>query len=92
MACGTPAICSRVGGMPEFIRHGETGFVFDSAAELTGQLRALAADPAGCDRMGSTARQVIEQHFDLRVCGRRLAEMYREMLELRVSPPHEGEA
>ena len=29
MACGTPVLCSRVGGMPEFIRHGETGFVFD---------------------------------------------------------------
>ena len=28
MACGTPVICSRVGAMPEFVQHGETGYIF----------------------------------------------------------------
>ena len=45
MACGTPAISSRVAAMPEFIRDGETGFVFDEPDELAEQLRRLAADP-----------------------------------------------
>ena len=71
MGCGTPAICSRVGGMPEFIRHGETGFIFDETEELAGYLRQLAGDPALVERMGREARRAVEQEFDLRVVGGR---------------------
>ena len=56
MACGTPAICSRVAAMPEFVRDGETGFVFDRPDELTDRLRHLAGDPALVERMGRQAR------------------------------------
>lgn len=27
MACGVPVICSRVGGLPEVVKHGETGYL-----------------------------------------------------------------
>lgn len=81
MACGTPAICSRVGAMPEFIRHGETGYVFDTLGELTGMLRRLAGDPGLVERMGRRARQVVEQEFDLKVVGARMAAIYREVLD-----------
>ena len=57
MACGTPAICSRVAAMPEFVLDGETGFVFDDLPELTDRLRALADDPDLVDRMGRQARR-----------------------------------
>jgi glycosyltransferase involved in cell wall biosynthesis len=80
MACGTPAICSRVGGMPEFVRHGRTGFVFDELSELTGYLRALASDPMLTDRMGKEARRVVEREFDRRVCGSKLVALYRELI------------
>ncbi len=58
MACGTPAICSRVGGMPEFIREGETGFVFDSPDELTAHLLTLANDPELVETMGARAARL----------------------------------
>jgi glycosyltransferase involved in cell wall biosynthesis len=80
MACGTPAVCSRVGGMPEFVRHGRTGFVFDEPAELTRCLRALASDPGLADRMGKEARRVVEREFDRRVCGDKLVTLYRELI------------
>ncbi len=80
MACGTPAICSRVGGMPEFIRHGETGFVFDETEELAGYLRLLAGDPALVERIGRSARGAVEQEFDLKVVGARLAAVYDELI------------
>ena len=70
MACGTPAICSRVGGMPEYVRDGETGFIFDTQAELTERLRLLAGDPALADRMGGGRGGSIEEEFDLKVAGR----------------------
>jgi glycosyltransferase involved in cell wall biosynthesis len=81
MACGTPVICSRVGGMPEFVRHGETGFVFDSESELTGYLQLLAGDPARVERMGFRARKVIESEYDLRVCGAELVTLYTELID-----------
>ena len=43
--------------MPEFVRDGETGFVFDTPDELTAQLRLLAGDPALVERMGRRARR-----------------------------------
>jgi glycosyltransferase involved in cell wall biosynthesis len=83
MACGTPAICSRVGGMPEYVRDGETGFIFDTPEELTARLRQLAGDPALVDRMGEQARRVVEEEFDLKVAGRRMLEVYRTLVAER---------
>ena len=88
MASGTPVICSRVGAMPEFVRHGETGFVFDTVPQLTEQLKLLASDPALCDRMGAKARRAVDTEFDLRVCGAKLIEVYRELLA--VAPAARG--
>ncbi len=77
MACGTPAIASRVGAMPEFVREGETGFVFDGADDLAARLRLLAGDPGLVERMGQRARRVVEQEYDLKVAGRKLYELYQ---------------
>lgn len=81
MACGTPAICSRVGGMPEFVRHGETGFIFDDPTEMTGLLLRLAQNPDLVDRMGQRAREVVEDQFDLVVVGKKLATLYDELID-----------
>lgn len=41
LACGTPCVCFRAGGIPEVIRSGETGSV---AAEVSGPALAAAVD------------------------------------------------
>ena len=83
MACGTPALCSRVGGMPEYVRDGVTGYVFDTPAALTAALELLASDPALADRMGERARQVIDEEFDLKVAGRQMLEVYEQLMAAR---------
>ena len=80
MACGTPAICSRVGGMPEFIRHGKTGFVFDELGELTHYLRLLAGNPALVEHMGHQARLAVEQEYDFKAVGAKLVAVYEELI------------
>jgi glycosyltransferase involved in cell wall biosynthesis len=80
MACGTAAICSRVAAMPEFIREGETGFVFDDRDQLTEQIGRLAKDAALVERMGRQARLAVEHEFDLKVAGGRLWAIYKELL------------
>ena len=67
--------------MPEFIRDGETGFVFDSIDELPAILRRLVAEPALVDRMGKRAREVVMSEFDLRVAGARMWDVYATLLK-----------
>jgi glycosyltransferase involved in cell wall biosynthesis len=83
MACGTPVICSRVGAMPEFVRDGETGFVFESPEELTDHLVKLANDPELVETMGARARRTVEREYDLAVAGGKLVGIYDELLEAR---------
>ncbi len=80
MACGTPAICSRVGATPEFVRHGETGFVFDGLIQLAEQLRLLAGQPSLADDMGATGRRSVEQEFSHVIAGSKLLAVYEQML------------
>jgi glycosyltransferase involved in cell wall biosynthesis len=83
MACGTPVICSRVAAMPEFVRDGETGFVFDNRDELTDRISRMAADPALVERMGRQARLDVEEEFDLKVAGAKFWTVYRDLISGR---------
>ncbi|WP_422925928.1 glycosyltransferase family 4 protein [Singulisphaera sp. PoT] len=81
MACGTPAIGSRVGGMPEFIRDGETGYIYDSLDQLTDRILTLVESPDLVETMGQRGRQAVEAEFDLKVAGRKLYDLYRSLFE-----------
>jgi glycosyltransferase involved in cell wall biosynthesis len=80
MACSTPAIGSNLAAMPEFIRPGETGFVFDDEAELREQLVKLASAPALVETMGRAARRAVEEEFSLDVAGAAMARLYQRLL------------
>ena len=57
-ALGRPVIGTRIGGIPELVRDGETGRTaapFD-AEDLAEAIAGLSADRAACDRMGRHAR------------------------------------
>ncbi len=80
MACGTPAICSDVAGMPEYVVDGVTGYVFDDLPTLTARLRALATDPALVERLGRQARAAVEREYDLRVAGAATVAIYEALI------------
>jgi glycosyltransferase involved in cell wall biosynthesis len=81
MACGAPAICSRVGGMPEYVDHGKTGFVFDELAELTEYLQLLAADNDLVEAIGARARQQVSDSYGLASAGAAMRSIYDELTE-----------
>lgn len=80
MACGTPAICSNVAGMPEYVLDGVTGFVFDDIPMLTDRLRRLADDPALVETLGRQARRQVEREYDYRVAGARFVDIYETLI------------
>ncbi len=80
MACGTPAICSNVAGMPEYVLDGETGYVFDDLPMLTDRLKRLASDPGLVERLGRQARRQVDIEYDYRVAGARMIDVYEPLI------------
>jgi starch synthase len=82
MASGTPVVCTRVGGLPEVVQDGETGFLVTPADvdELHGRLATLLADPAPAARMGRTAREAALSRFTWQACAARCLAAYEELL------------
>ena len=66
MALGVPVCASRLGGLADIVRHGETGFLFapGDAAELAEQLNTLLDDSALRYRLGEAGRRVAEREYD----------------------------
>ncbi|MFF9373268.1 glycogen synthase [Streptomyces griseoluteus] len=83
MACGTPVVASRVGGIPEVVDHGRTGLLVGTDGDFEGNLaRALddvLADPAAARRMGEAGRARAVGEFGWDAVARRTAGLYEEI-------------
>ncbi|MGA5319074.1 glycogen synthase [Streptomyces seoulensis] len=83
MACGTPVVASRVGGIPEVVDDGRTGLLVDTDGDFAGNLaRALdsvLADPAAARRMGEAGRARAVGEFGWDAVARRTAGLYEEI-------------
>ncbi len=82
MASGTPVVCSRLGGLPEIVQHGVTGFLAEpgDVAELRERLAELLGDPARAARLGRNARELVLERFTWRACAERCLAVYAELL------------
>jgi glycosyltransferase involved in cell wall biosynthesis len=82
MASGTPVVASRLGGLPEVVVDGETGFLVEpgDSEELGARLEELLADPQRARRMGEAARRVVLERYTWDACARRCLEAYRQLL------------
>ncbi|MEU2610317.1 glycosyltransferase [Micromonospora sp. NPDC007271] len=81
-AAGLPAVATYHSGIPEAVRHGETGLLCaerDRVA-LAEHLDALLGDEALRARLGAAAREHVAAHFDLYEQTRRLEELYDAVL------------
>ena len=78
MACATPVVASRLGGLREVVRHGETGFLVEpgDVGELRARLEQMLASPARAREMGDNARQLALERFTWDACARRCLEAY----------------
>lgn len=78
MASWKPVIGTRVGGIPELIDDGETGFLVERGdiPSMAGKILQLLSDPVLRASMGSKGRQAAEAKFDHRRNVSKLIELY----------------
>jgi len=83
MACGTPVVASRVGGIPEVVVDGETGRLVEpgDVAALGQALREALADPELARRMGEAGRRRVEAQFSWDRIADRTMTVYRDAIE-----------
>lgn len=76
-----PVVASRVGGLPDLIRHGGNGFLFDSGdkAALASLLARLLDGDEG-PRLGEALRGDVLRDFDMKTTHRRYLDAYSEVL------------
>lgn len=96
MACHTPVVAAAVGGIPEVVRHEETGLLVPFAAvgngdpepqnpmhfsrDLAAAINDLMAAPQKRRQMGLAARQRVEEHFSWQRIARQTVELYQELI------------
>ncbi len=81
-SAGVPIIASRVGGIPEAVRDGETGLLVapGNPAALAAGIRQLLADPALRQKLGRAGRQWVEQAFAAELMIEGNLQVYRELV------------
>ncbi|MBM3876630.1 MAG: glycosyltransferase, partial [Verrucomicrobia bacterium] len=82
LACGTPVVGSDTGGIPEIIRHGETGRIFKSgdAAALAAAVREVIEQREQSSAMSTRGRAMVEEHHSLDAMLDKLDALYRRQL------------
>ena len=64
MAYGAVVVASRVGGLPEIVRGGETGVLTSNdTASIQAALSGLMGDAPRRARLAQAGRQMVEQRF-----------------------------
>lgn len=80
LALGTPSISTDVTGIPEIIRHQDTGILVgqENASELAEQIQRLLSEPKLRNSLAQNARQLIEEEFDSHKNVARIRQLFPE--------------
>lgn len=89
MASGVPVIAPAVGGIPEVVRHGETGILLGPKEPLENWIQAIESvldEEDIYDRQAERGQAWVAEQFDVRAVAARHAALYESLLEECKSP------
>ena len=83
MACGTPCVGFKTGGIPEMIDHKQNGYIaeYQDAEDLARGIRYVLEE-ADYEQLSRNARQKVEQCYAESVVAKKYMELYNEQLTL----------
>jgi glycosyltransferase involved in cell wall biosynthesis len=92
MAMGKAVVASRVVGVADYLREGETGLFYPAgdARELADRLNLLWNDPERAIAMGRVARALQQAEFGDRLMAKRWEEVYRRVMADRETATSRG--
>jgi len=82
MSCGTPVLAFNVGGIPDVVIPGKTGWLVPDrdVAQLAEALLQIVLHPETARSMGSNCRHLMEEQFSLSVQANRYLALYQDLL------------
>jgi len=85
MAAGKPVVATRVGGTPDLVAEGETGYLVPAGddAAMAGALVKLLTDATLRTRMGARARSVARERFHITRVAAAYYDLYQRLLSER---------
>jgi glycogen(starch) synthase len=89
MHAGVPVVASRVGGIPETVRHGVTGLLVEpgDVGELAVAVDAVLSEPALAERLAAGARARAPE-YDLELVADTVHALYASLVRERAPAPH----
>lgn len=81
MAAGLPVVATQVGGTPEIVEHGSTGWLVPPSdpEALAAALLRIVREPERSAAMGREGRARVEQHFSVATAVERYQKTYAEL-------------
>ena len=85
IACGTPVVAFAVGGVPELVRPGITGYLArpEHPQDLAEGVESLLGDKPGLAAMSGRCREVVEAEYSLSLQVDRYLELYKQVIQER---------
>jgi len=83
MAMGKPVVATCVGGIPEIVMPGVTGFLHEhgDSKELADAVLALIEDPEAARRIGTAARENVRQNYTRQKYSAEIAKAYSDVMQ-----------
>jgi glycosyltransferase involved in cell wall biosynthesis len=85
MACGLPCVATRVGGNPEAVEEGRSGYLVESedVTSASDRILRLLRNPVRAQELGVAGRRIVDEKFTAEVMIRRLVQHYDRLLAER---------
>jgi len=82
MAYGKPIVASQIGGIPELVREGKTGLLFDpgNLDQLSDKITLLLGNRGLREAFGRNAREIVEAEYSLKAHGSALISLYEAVV------------
>lgn len=85
MACGLPIVATSVGGINEYIKHRENGYLVEPGdpKTLAEGISEVISNPKLAREMGENARKFAEEHFDYKLIGHQIKSILEQLMKSR---------